>query len=83
MGTAGSALLPPVPCLAGPPSRPLPGGGAGDGAAGVHQHAPAVASGLVALHWLIQPPGGALWDDNALSGILPGLFQGTLPLLVT
>lgn len=61
----------------------LPRGGSRQRAPRVHQHTPAVASGLVALHRLVEPPGGALGDDNALPGILPGLFQGALPLLVT
>lgn len=61
----------------------LPCGGPGQWAPCVHQHTPAVASGLVTLHWLVESPGGALRDDNALTGILPGLFQGALPLLVT
>ena len=52
----------------------LPCGGPGQRAPRVHQHTPAVASGLVALHWLVEPPGGALRDDDALTGILPGLF---------
>lgn len=61
----------------------LPCGGPRQRAPRVHQHTPAVTSGLVALHWLIEPPRGTLRDDNALTGILPGLFQGTLSLLVT
>lgn len=61
----------------------IPRGGPRQRSPRVHQHTPAVASGLVALHWLIEAPRGTLWDDNALTRILPGLFQGTLPLLVT
>lgn len=61
----------------------VPRGGPRQRSPRVHQHTPAVASGLVALHWLIEAPRGTLWDDNALTRILPGLFQGTLPLLVT
>ena len=83
VGTAGSALLPPVPCLAGPPSRPLPGGGAGDGAAGVHQHAPAVARGGVALHRLVEATVSALGNHHVVVLGLPGLLQGRLLLLVT
>lgn len=61
----------------------IPCGGPRQWAPRVHQHTPAVASGLVALHWLIEAPRGTLGDYNALTRILPGLFQGTLPLLVT
>lgn len=61
----------------------LPCGGPRQRTPGVYQHTPAVASGLVALHWFIEPPGCTLGNHNALAGVLPGLFQGTLPLLVT
>ena len=66
-----------------PASQSLPGGRAGDGAAGVHQHAPAVARGRVTLHRLVEAAVGALRDDHVVVLGLPGLLQGRLLLLVT
>ena len=60
----------------------LPGGRAGDGAAGVHQDAPAVACGRMALHRLVEAAVGALGNDHVVVLGLPGLLQGRLLLLV-
>lgn len=68
--------------LLGPPGG-LPGGRAGDGASSVHQDAPAVACGWVALHRLVEATVGTLGDDHIVVLGLPGLFQGRLLLLVT
>lgn len=65
-----------------PASQSLPGGRAGDGAAGVHQDAPAVARGWVTLHRLVEAAVGALGDDHVVVLGLPGLLQGRLLLLV-
>lgn len=65
------------------PHGDLPGGRARDGAAGVHQDAPAVARGGVALHRLVEAAVGALGDDHIVVLGLSGLLQGRLLLLVT
>jgi len=36
----------------------------------------------VALHRFVEPSGSTLRDDDALAGVLPGLLQGALSLLV-
>lgn len=61
----------------------LPSGSTGQGASSVHQDAPAVPSGLMTLHWFVEPPWSTLGDDDALTRVLPGLLQGTLSFLVT
>lgn len=60
----------------------LPSGSTGQGASSVHQDAPAVPSGLMTLHWFVEPPWSTLGDDDALARVLPGLLQGTLSFLV-
>lgn len=60
----------------------LPSGSTGQRAAGVHQDAPAVSGGLVALHWFVEPSRSALGDDDTLAGVLPGLLQRALSFLV-
>lgn len=77
------ARLPWPPARASRPAgAALPGGRAGDGAAGVHEDAPAVAGGRVALHRLVEPAVGALRNHHVVVLGLPGLFQGRLLLLV-
>lgn len=60
-----------------------PSGGARNGAPSVHQHAPAVTSGLVALDRLVEPQRPAVRDEDGLPRILSGFVQSALPLLVT
>lgn len=65
-----------VPVIFGAPRSGLPGRGAGDGAAGIYQHAPAVARRGVALHRLVQAPVRALRDEHCLVLVLSGLLLG-------
>lgn len=37
----------------------------------------------MALDWFVEPSRSTLGDDDTLTGVLPGLLQGTLPFLVT
>lgn len=49
----------------------LPCGGPGNGPPRVHQHTPAVTSGRVALHWLVEAPMCTLGDhDVVILGLL-------------
>lgn len=61
----------------------LPCGCAGNGAPGVHQDAPAVPRGGVALHWLVEAALCTLRDHHVVVLGLLGFLQGRLVLLVT
>lgn len=61
----------------------LPGGGARYVPARVHQDAEAVAGGLMTLHWFVEPSLSAVWYKHSVVLVLPRLFQGRLPFLVT
>lgn len=61
----------------------LPGGGSRNGPSCVHQNAPAVARGLVALDCFVKSPGPTVGDEDGLARMQPSIVQRALSLLVT
>lgn len=61
----------------------LPCGGPGNGPPSVYQHTPAVSSGWVALHWLVEAAVCTLRDHYIVILGLLGFLKSRLVLLIT